>query len=51
MATLAIMETDFTALPEMPADVFTAPLRRPPHVGDDWLEPKQTDYSTEDHAI
>lgn len=51
MATLAIEDTDFTTLPEMPADVFTAPLRRPDHVGEDWLEPKQTEYDSDDHAV
>ncbi|MAM37880.1 MAG: phenylalanine 4-monooxygenase [Erythrobacter sp.] len=35
----------------MPADVFTAPLKKPDHVGDDWLEPKQTEYDGEDNAI
>ncbi|MFN4113670.1 MAG: phenylalanine 4-monooxygenase [Sphingomonadaceae bacterium] len=51
MATLANPESDFTVLPEMPADVFTAPLKRPAHVGEDWLEPAQTAYSSEDDAI
>lgn len=51
MATLADPETDFARLPDMPADVFTAPLQKPAHVGDDWLEPKQTVYSSEDDAI
>lgn len=51
MATLANPESDFTVLPEMPADVFTAPLRRPGHVGEDWLEPAQTAYSREEDAI
>ena len=51
MPALADPETDFARLPEMPADVFTAPLQRPVHVGEDWLEPKQADYSSEDHAI
>ena len=44
-------EPDFTSLPEMPADVFTAPLQKPAHVGDDWLEPRQADYSSDDDAI
>ncbi|RDS78535.1 phenylalanine 4-monooxygenase [Alteriqipengyuania lutimaris] len=35
----------------MPDDVFTAPLKRPSHVGEDWLEPKQTEYDSEDDAI
>ncbi len=51
MATLAEPEQDFTRLPEMPDDVFTAPLKKPDNVGDDWLEPKQTVYDSEDDAI
>ena len=51
MATLAEETQDFTRLPEMPADVFTAPLKKPEHVGDDWLEPQQTVYDSEDDAI
>jgi phenylalanine-4-hydroxylase len=51
MATLASPESDFAALPELPADVFTAPLKKPAHVGDDWLEPRQADYSSDDDAI
>ncbi|MDY7097016.1 MAG: phenylalanine 4-monooxygenase [Pseudomonadota bacterium] len=51
MATLAENQTDFTQLPELPDDVFTAPLAKPAHVGDDWLEPAQTSYTSEDHAI
>ena len=51
MATIAKPEHDFTRLPEMPEGVFTAPLQKPEHVGDDWLEPKQTEYDSEDDAI
>ena len=51
MATTATTEQDFSRLPEMPEEVFTAPLRRPDHLGEDWLEPKQTDYTSEDDAI
>jgi phenylalanine-4-hydroxylase len=51
MATLATSESDFTVLPQMPADVFTAPLKRPAHVGEDWLEPAQTTYSSDEDAI
>ncbi len=51
MATLAEPQQDFTRLPDMPADVFTAPLKRPAHLGEDWLEPHQTAYSTDDDAI
>ena len=51
MATVAEPEQDFSILPELPADVFTAPLKKPAHVGDDWLEPGQTAYSSDDDAI
>ena len=51
MATIADPESDFSALPEVPAGVFTAPLQRPAHVGEDWLEPRQRDYTSDDDAI
>ena len=51
MATIAQPSSDFTALPDVPAEVFTAPLRRPAHVGEDWLEPQQRDYTTAEDAI
>ncbi|WP_427963876.1 phenylalanine 4-monooxygenase [Altererythrobacter sp.] len=51
MATTAEPQQDFTVLPDLPADVFTAPLKKPAHVGDDWLEPAQANYSSEDNAI
>ena len=51
MATIVEPSSDFSALPDVPADCFTAPLRRPQHVGEDWLEPAQRDYSSEDDAI
>ena len=51
MATLAQTEQDFTRLPDLPAEVFTAPLKKPDRVGDDWLEPEQTQYSSDDDAI
>ncbi len=42
---------DYARLPEMPAGVYTAPLRRPARVREDWLEPAQHAYSTAEHAI
>ena len=45
------LAADFTRLPELPGGVFTAPLQRPGHVGEDWLEPRQTDYSADEHCI
>ncbi|MBD3730945.1 MAG: phenylalanine 4-monooxygenase [Sphingomonadales bacterium] len=35
----------------MAADVFTAPLRKPAHIGDDWLEPRQHAYGAEENAV
>lgn len=51
VVTTADLETDFSVLPELAEDVFTAPLQRPDHVNEDWLEPSQYDYSSEDHRI
>lgn len=45
------MPFDYTNLPEMPESVYTAPLRRPDRVGKDWLEPAQTCYGNDEHAI
>lgn len=44
-------KVDFATLPQIDDDVFAAPLKRPAHVGDDWIEPAQTQYSSEDDAI
>jgi len=51
MATIADPRTDFSALPEVRDGIFTAPLQRPENVGEDWLEPAQRDYSSDDDAI
>ena len=51
MAITAEPATDFTALPTMDEGLFTAPLRRPDHVGGDWLEPEQRSYDAADDAI
>ena len=48
---IALQPGDFTALPVLPPAVFTAPLHKPAHVGDDWLEPRQRDYSADEHRI
>jgi len=42
---------DFMRLPDLPPEVYTAPLQRPAHVGDDWLEPRQTHYTAEEHRL
>ena len=49
--TIAPDQTDFARLPEPGPEVFTAPLQRPAHVGDDWLEPAQRQYTAEEHRI
>ena len=51
MATAPDLSHDFAELPDMPDDVFTAPLKRPDRVGEDWIEPQQTDYDSADDAI
>lgn len=43
--------TKFEAIPDLPADTFTAPLAKPDHVGKDWLEPEQRSYTAEDDHI
>ena len=42
---------DFSVIPDVPADTFVAPLVRPGHLGEDWLEPQQRRYTSEEHAI
>lgn len=42
---------DFTRLPNPGPEVFTAPLRRPSHVGEDWLEPAQRRYTAAEDAV
>jgi len=51
MATIIHPPSDFAAIPEVPEDVFTAPLRRPAQVGEDWVEPHQRAYSSDEDAI
>ncbi|WP_082124990.1 phenylalanine 4-monooxygenase [Aurantiacibacter luteus] len=51
LATPPAASTDFASLPEVDTAVFTAPLKRPAHVGEDWLEPAQTQYTAEDDRI
>jgi len=51
MATIVDPRSDFSALPQVPEGCFTAPLRRPAHVGEDWLEPAQRSYSADEDRI
>ncbi len=51
MSDALTLAPDYTSLPEMGGQLFTAPLIRPAHVGDDWLEPEQRRYTADEHAI
>jgi len=51
MAAIIEPKSGFSALPEMPADIFSAPLQKPAHLGDDWLERSQTQYSAKQDAV
>ncbi|RKF22537.1 phenylalanine 4-monooxygenase [Altericroceibacterium spongiae] len=51
MAVQTSSSADFTELPVVPAGTFTAPLRRPAHIGEDWLEPQQRSYDSDEDAI
>ena len=43
--------TDFTRLPLPGPECYAAPLQRPAHVGEDWLEPAQRAYTCDEHAV
>ena len=43
--------TDYTRLPDMGRAVFTAPLVRPAGLSEDWLEPAQHSYSSDEDAV
>ena len=44
-------EYDYTRIPDLPASVCIAPLKKPERLRADWLEPAQRQYSTADHRI
>ncbi len=45
------LDIDVSRIPELPPGTFTAPLRRPAGLSQDWLEPAQRHYSDEEHRI
>ena len=52
MVTDATMpDPDFTRLPDPDPAVFTAPLKRPDHIGKDWIEPAQRSYGSDENAV
>lgn len=42
---------DYSRIPALPPSVYVAPLIKPTGLNDDWLEPRQRDYSREEHAL
>jgi phenylalanine-4-hydroxylase len=42
---------DYSRIPALSPEVFVAPLRKPPQLGDDWLESAQREYSRDEDAI
>ncbi|MGE3143204.1 MAG: phenylalanine 4-monooxygenase, partial [Hyphomonadaceae bacterium] len=45
------MRADFTKIPEAGPAVFTAPLKKPAHLGPDWLEARQRVYTADEHRL
>lgn len=46
-----IVAPDYSQIPDLPDTVYTAPLVKPAGLSEDWLEPKQYDYSVDEHKI
>jgi phenylalanine-4-hydroxylase len=42
---------DYSRIPALPESVYVAPLCRPAHLGDDWLEPAQRSYAADEHRV
>ena len=51
MGPASTFQADFATLPPLSDGVFAAPLKRPAHVGPDWLEPAQRTYTAQEHGI
>ena len=51
MSELMRLDPAFAALPFCGDGVYAAPLQRPAHVGEDWIEPAQRRYDPEEHRI
>ncbi len=49
--TVSLAAHEYARLPDIGQGVFAAPLVRPAHVGEDWLEPDQRSYSADEHAV
>ena len=44
-------EFDYSRIPATPPSVYVAPLQRPSHVREDWLEPQQRRYSADENRL
>jgi phenylalanine-4-hydroxylase len=44
-------DPDFSQLPQPSRSTYAAPLVRPSHLGEDWLEPTQRVYTDAEHAL
>ena len=42
---------DYSVIPSVPEGTCVAPLQRPGHLAEDWLEPQQRVYTPEEHGI
>ena len=49
--TVSLAAHEYLRLPDIGHGVFAAPLVRPAHVGEDWLEPVQRSYSGDEDAV
>ena len=49
--TFMMQEFDFSKMPEVTSDIFTAKLQKPNYLNDDWIEPAQHDYTTQEHNV
>lgn len=50
-ADLALYLHDYQTIPAAGPEVFVAPLKKPDHVGNDWLEPEQRQYTRAEHDV
>ncbi len=46
-----MQEFDFSKMPEVPAYVFSAKLQKPAYLQDDWIEPLQREYTSEENKV
>ncbi len=46
-----MQDYDFSQMPTVSDHVFTAKLQKPEYLKDDWIEPKQREYTSKEHNI